>query len=52
MDQEGVSQKVSGESPGGIFAATTHVEGRFLCYFQILFTSRTLPNSHVEALCL
>ena len=41
-----------GESRGGIFAATAHVRARFSCYFHILFTSRTLPNSHVEALCL
>ena len=26
--------------------------GRFSCYFHIFFTSRTLQNSHVEALCL
>ena len=38
--------------PWGIFAATAHIEARFSCYFHILFTSHTLQNSHVEALCL
>ena len=39
------------ESSGGRFAATAHVEARFSCYFHILFTSRTLQNSHVKAFC-
>ena len=41
-----------GESPGGIFAATAHTGARFSSYFHILFTSRTLQNSHLEVLCL
>ena len=40
------------ESPGGIFAATAHTGARFSSYFHILFTSRTLQNSHLEVLCL
>ena len=39
------------ESSGGRFATTAHVEARFSCYFHILFTSRTLQNSHVKAFC-
>ena len=39
------------ESSGGRFAATAHVEARFSCYCHILFTSRTLKNSHVKAFC-
>ena len=39
------------ESSGGRFAATAHVEARFLCYFHILFTSHPLQNSHVKAFC-
>ena len=38
-----------GESSGGTFAATAHVEARFSCYFHILFISRTLQISHVKA---
>ena len=41
-----------GESHVEIFAATAHVEARFSCHFHILFTSRTLQNSHLEAFCL
>ena len=42
------SERCHDLGPGGIFAATAHVEARFLCYFHILFTSRTLYNSHEE----
>ena len=52
INQEGVIISDLGESPGGIFAATAHFGARFSCYFHILFTSRTLQNSQVEALCL
>ena len=52
INQEGVIIWDLGESPGGIFAATTYVGARLSCYFHILFTSRTLQNSLVEALCL
>ena len=44
------SERCHDLGPGGIFAATAHVEARFLCYFHILFTSRTLYNSHEEFL--
>ena len=52
INQEGVIISVTGESPGGIFAVTTHVWTRCSCHFHILFTSRTLKNSHREALCI
>ena len=52
INQEGVIISVMGESPGGIFAVTTHVWTRCSCHFHILFTSRTLKNSHREALCI
>ena len=52
INQEGVIISDMGESPGGIFAVTAHVWTRCSCYFHILFTSRTLKNSHREALCL
>ena len=39
------------ESPGGIFAVTTHLGPRFHVFLPILFTSRTLQNSQVEAHC-
>ena len=50
MNQEGVIISDLGTFPGGIFVATAHVGARILCYFNILFTSRTSQNSHVEAL--
>ena len=46
INQEGVIISDMGESPGGIFAVTAHVWTRCSCYFHILFTSRTLKNSH------
>ena len=48
MNKEVVIISDLSESSGGTFAATTHVEARFSCYFHIFFTSRTLQNSHVK----
>ena len=52
MNKEVVIISDLSESSEGTFAATAHVEARFSCYFHILFTSRTLQNSHVKAFCL
>ena len=52
MNKEVVIISDLGESSGGTFAATAHVEVRFSCYFHILFTLRTLKSSHVKAFCL
>ena len=48
MNKEVVIISHLSESSEGTFAATAHVEARFSCYFHILFTSRTLKNSHVK----
>ena len=52
MNKEVVITSDLSESFEGTFAATAHVESRFSCYFHILFTSRTLQNSHVKPFCL
>ena len=52
MNKEVVIISDLSESSEGTFAATAHVESRFSCYFHILFTSRTLQNSHVKPFCL
>ena len=49
MNKEVVIISDLSESSEGTFAATSHVEARFSCYFHILFTSRTLQISHVKA---
>ena len=37
MNQEGVIISYLSDSPGGIFAATAHLEARFSCYLHIFF---------------
>ena len=41
MNKEVVIISDLGESFGGTFAATAHVEVRFSCYFHVLFTLRS-----------